>query len=95
VRLDVREAADELVVRLEHPGPGRRAFEPKPKQGIGAAPADLAAELLEQGPSAGMAHHKHLPARLHSDAPLDKQSGQLFDPWVTHSRRSLRKKKLT
>ena len=65
--------------------PHRRA-----QQGVGAAPPDLPADLLEQRPGRRVAHDEHLPVRLDVDAAFDEQGGQAFDAGVDHGGRSLR-----
>src|SRR5207237_8280111 len=87
--LDGGETAEDLVVGLEHPGAKRRALEPQAEEGVGAAPADPPADLLEQRPSRRMTHDEHLPAGLRVHAALDEQAGQLFDSGVDHGARSL------
>jgi hypothetical protein len=90
VRLDRGQLPDLLDIGLEHPGAERRALDPQAEQGVGAAAADLAANLLEQRPRGGVSHDEHLPVRLDVDAALDEQRCEAFDTRVDHGRRSLR-----
>ena len=79
--------AEQLERRLERPvevGAEALRAPVDPRQVVGAAAGDRARDLPDERPGERRRAHRHLPARLHVEAPVDHQLGQLFDARVGH-----------
>ncbi len=87
VRVDLRERAELLLGRFGHPG--RVGGERVARERVGAAPSDLAHDLLDERAAFGRRAHEHLPAGLHVDAALDEERGIALDAWIGHRSCSL------
>ena len=80
VALDRRQLGEQVERRLERPvevGAEPVGAPVDARQVVRAAPADRARDLRHERPCERGRAHRHLPARLHVEAAVDEQLGQL------------------
>jgi hypothetical protein len=82
MRLDRRQRLEQLVGSFEHPRDDARQV--LAEEGVCAARAELAGDLVDERAGGRGGHDDHLPPGLDPNAGVDEDPGVLLEPGVAH-----------